>query len=301
MKPEKPTYIKILREITQDHSGRKEIYEKIESILEKPLICYFTSFSRPVLINNKDAEMIKDILEKMGNLKNGVSMMISSPGGDGVAAERIVNIMRSYSGTGKYQVIVPGRAKSAATIICLGSEEIIMSNTSELGTIDPQVLIEEESQSYPAYILINAFNELFEEAIETNGNLEPYIQQLSRFDYFDIKQFETWMELSESIAVKLLKSGMMKGLNEDDIKNKIKMFLVPKQTKTHSRPIYAPECKKCDLNIRIINRENENELWNYLYELYARVYHLTNRMPPVKIIESKDISMFSEQNRINKK
>jgi ClpP class serine protease len=34
-------------------------------------------------------------------------------------------------------------AKSAATMICLGSNAIYMSKTSELGPIDPQVTIKE--------------------------------------------------------------------------------------------------------------------------------------------------------------
>jgi len=48
-------------------------------------------------------------------------------GGDTLAGERVVNICRAYSGTGDYWALVPGRAKSAATIICMGASKIIMA------------------------------------------------------------------------------------------------------------------------------------------------------------------------------
>jgi ClpP class serine protease len=64
--------------------------------------------------------------------KNGLALMIDSPGGDGLAAELIVNTCRAYSGTGDYWAIVPGSAKSAASIICMGAAKILMADTSQL-------------------------------------------------------------------------------------------------------------------------------------------------------------------------
>jgi len=54
------------------------------------------------------------------------------------AAERMIQVCRSYSGS-DFEAIVPARAKSAATMVCLGSDRILMSPTSELGPVDPQV------------------------------------------------------------------------------------------------------------------------------------------------------------------
>ena len=54
------------------------------------------------------------------DLAAGLAVMINSPGGSGLAAERIINVLRSYSGTGEYWAIDPAKAKSAATMVCLG-------------------------------------------------------------------------------------------------------------------------------------------------------------------------------------
>ena len=80
--------------------------------------------------------------------------------------------------------MVPRMAKSAATMICLGANEIIMSSTSELGPIDPQILIRDE-QGKPvryqaAHEIIDSYNELMDMANITKGRLEPFLQQLKR-------------------------------------------------------------------------------------------------------------------------
>ena len=54
----------------------------------------FTSFNYPVAIDDQDVVLFEDILQKM-DLSNGLALLINSPGGDGVAAERIVNICRA--------------------------------------------------------------------------------------------------------------------------------------------------------------------------------------------------------------
>lgn len=53
---------------------------------------------------------------------------------------------RSYSGTDEFVAIVAGKAKSAATMICMGSSKIMMAAPSELGPVDPQIIREEDGQ-----------------------------------------------------------------------------------------------------------------------------------------------------------
>ena len=90
-------------------------------------------------------------------------LMINSPGGDPLAAERIVNICRKHSAKDQYVAIVPKMAKSAATVICMGSREILMGETSELGPIDPQVVMSigaEGPRLFAAHEVIESYTEL---------------------------------------------------------------------------------------------------------------------------------------------
>ena len=198
-------------------------------------------------------------------------MLINSPGGDGLAAERIVNVCRSYSNTNEYSTIIAGKAKSAATMVCMWASEIMMAPPSELGPVDPQIIRTEDGEKkiFSAHSLVNLYDNLFNGALKTKGNLEPYIQQLAHFDVREISKFRSYIDLGEDIAIKSLASGMMKGTSKKDIKRKIKVFLDPAAgTMAHGRPIYLDEAKSSGLNINEIGVNSP--LWGLLYELYVR-------------------------------
>ncbi len=81
--------------------------------------------------------------------------MIQSLGWDPNAAEMLINTLLSKAK--HIRIIVPHAAKSAATMISLAADEILMSDTSELGPIDPQVpIIKPFVYVYrPAFALLN--------------------------------------------------------------------------------------------------------------------------------------------------
>ncbi|GAH99728.1 unnamed protein product, partial [marine sediment metagenome] len=103
----------------------------------------------------------------------------------------------------------------------------------ELGSIDPQMVYAEEKQvkRFSVYNIIKSYEELFSSAVKEKGNLQPYLQQLSNYDAREIAEFRSALSLSEDIAVKALKTGMLSGLSEKEIKKKIKDFLTPEKVK----------------------------------------------------------------------
>jgi hypothetical protein len=62
-----------------------------------------------------------------------------SPGGSPDSAESIVALLRARFASIRF--VVPGMAKSAATMICCAGDEVWLDERSELGPIDPQMLI----------------------------------------------------------------------------------------------------------------------------------------------------------------
>ncbi len=243
------------------------------------------------MIDDHDADMLEGLLQKI-DVSKGFALVINSPGGNGLAAERIINLCRSYSGTGDYWTIIPGKAKSAATMICLGSSKIIMSKTSELGPIDPQFIEREESGKtnvYSAYSLIMSYKTIFEKAIQNKtGRMEPFLQALSDYNPKQIEQCKIQLDLSQDIAVKALKTGMLSDLDEDEIIQKIKIFLIPKETKVHGRPIYHRDLESLGLNIEVI--ESKDDFWSLIYELYQRLNIYVSSNNVAKCIESENYS-----------
>lgn len=277
-----PTITKLMDETSQSPKLRQDLIKKIEQQPEFKdfrVILYFTSFIYPVMIDDTDVDIIEGILQKTDKSKK-LCVILNSPGGDGLAAERIIKVCRSYSNDG-FSVLIPKMAKSAATMIAMGSNKIYMSDTSELGPIDPQTRVGQQRVS--VYSIVESYKKLLGDAIGTKGRIEPYLQQLSNYNPIEVKQLEALQALSEDIAITALKSGMMGTKSKSEIKRKIKMFLTPVMTKVHGRAIYPEVARESGLNIEVL--DHNSKIWQLCWELYIRADYMVGRQL-AKIVET---------------
>ena len=285
------TLSKMLEEAHQGHPMRRHLYEELENAFggNVVVVSLFTSFRWPVVLEDTDADMLEELLHSCDCPTKKLVLIINSPGGEAFAAERIVNICRSFSPKG-FSVIVPKMAKSAATMVCLGATEIIMSATSELGPVDPQIPVQDgdDTRYLAAHEIIESYKDLFSKANRTKGRLEPFLQQLQRFDARDIRRIVSAQELSASIAIKCLKDGMLSRFSEKQIKKKISPFLDPAITKAHGRPIYHDVALKCGLNVKL--HDIHTDLWKQVWELYMRCNYVVSnaQLRLAKLVESLD-------------
>ncbi len=289
------TFSQLLAEVQQAHSIRAPLYTKIEGLIEEHLavkarvIAYFTSLNWPVVISNSDADMIEEVLRTVEMDGRELFLILNSGGGDGLAAERIVNIFRTFGG-GNFSVIVPKMAKSAATMICFGAKKIYLSPTSELGPVDPQIAKYDDAgnltEYQAAHEIIEAYDDLIKKANTTKGRIEPFLQQLARFDARDIRRIISAQQLASNISIKALKSGMMRAKTEANIRSSIKPFLDPRHSISHGRPIYHDVVKRAGLNAEVL--ESTCALWQSIWSLYMRLTaHVGNRST-AKVIESNE-------------
>ena len=98
-------FSRVQDEITQSHETRKPLIQTLEDAFGRTVVTYFTSFKYPIGVSDSDADVIENILQD-ADLENGLVLFVDSPGGDGLAAERIINVCRSYSGTGEYWCLI---------------------------------------------------------------------------------------------------------------------------------------------------------------------------------------------------
>lgn len=281
---------RVQEEVSQGQETRKGLYQQLEAQLPgKKVVAFFTSFVWPVVLQDGDADMLEEILRNTLDDSNQLVLILNCPGGDALAAERVISVCRSYSKDG-FIVIVPKMAKSAATMICLGANEIWMSPTSELGPIDPQIPVWNDSGTSVKYLaaheIIESYNDLVKAANETKGRIEPYLQQLARYDSRDIRRIVSAQKLSESIAVRSLQSGYMKGKTESQIKKKIKPLLEPTYAKVHGRPFYPDLATKCGLPVKL--QDIRSEIWQDVWELYVRLNTIVGNpsFSSSKVVES---------------
>ena len=287
-----PVIQRFMDEQNQGHRIRIPLFRKLEKIFGKPIITFFTSFLYPVAMEDQDVDMLAGILQMM-DLGKGVIIVVSSPGGDGLAAERMINVCRTFSKIGTYDVVVPGKAKSAATMFCFGANKILMGPTSELGPVDPQVRIMEGGvlKYISAHHIVTSYDELFKGAVGEKGNLEPYLQQLGNYNTSVIKAYRSAISLSKSITIQALKSGMMSNKTEVEIESCMKVFLDPENTQTHGRPIFLKNTKECGLSAEGIDPKSET--WMLIYELYIRTNHYVSTYVS-KCIENKEHSFTAQ-------
>jgi hypothetical protein len=264
----------------------RELLIKLGDAIGRTCVAYFTSHKYPVAIDQTDADMLEEVL-RTTTLRNGLCLVLDTPGGDGISAERIVRICRVYSDN-KFDVFVARRAKSAGTIIAMGANRIFMGETSSLGRIDPQILVHNNhgAQSLmPAHVVITSFDDLMNKTATLKGNLKIHLQQLGSYDIKQIELIRRQLKMTEDIAVKCLKQGMLSRFSRKDIKRKIRPFLSPSVTKAHVRDIFFNEAHKTGLNVELVHHSSPT--WDIASELYVKVWDYVTSSH-CKLIESPD-------------
>jgi membrane-bound ClpP family serine protease len=73
-------------------------------------------------------------LDAIGDVPK-ISLLLYTRGGSTLAAWSIVNLVRQFCD--QFEVIVPFKAHSAGTLVCLGADSILMTKQATLGPVDP--------------------------------------------------------------------------------------------------------------------------------------------------------------------
>src|ERR1700722_7414021 len=119
--------------------NRRILYEKIESIRQRPLLVYVTSkrSGAEASMATDALPFLIDQLDQIPTTTKAVDFLISSLGGDPMVAWRIVSLLRER--LDDITVLVPHSAYSAATLLALGANQIVMHPNGNLGPVDMQI------------------------------------------------------------------------------------------------------------------------------------------------------------------
>jgi len=126
-------------------SNEKQIGSKIIEELEKKrkskIIVYFTGDRTPVFSRIAE-DAVRPLYENLTNLefpskKKIIDLFLYSRGGNVSVPWRITTMIREFCD--EFNVLIPYKAQSAATLLSLGSDSIVMGKKAELGPIDPSL------------------------------------------------------------------------------------------------------------------------------------------------------------------
>lgn len=129
------------------HAGDQEIRTRItpelsdlanqnsSKLSEYSLLCLFQPDDS---ITPFELDQLFDALSNSKPREKNILLILVSPGGSIEPTYQISKLCKAYAKE-KFLTAVPRRAKSAATLIALGSDEIHMGPLGQLGPIDPQL------------------------------------------------------------------------------------------------------------------------------------------------------------------
>jgi ClpP class serine protease len=282
----------LFRALHSDRYARQMTIDSIEKITGRTLIVYEANlWSNRASLGEEDYQPFVDLLAPVKPKRN-IDLLLQSPGGDIDAAEKIVYMCREIAND--FRVIVPEYAKSAATLIALASDEVVMGLASELGPIDAQLTgpgpggatFQTSAQSF-----IDEFNRIKEE-VDKTGSLSPaYFPLLDGLYLGFLRMCRNLMERSQKFAEKWLKKYMLK--DKYDIAEKLAEELCDvKKWLSHGVVIDADEAQK--LGVKVMKLDQNNNLWKHIWYLHCCYGVLFRQTTVSKIFESSIVSLLFE-------
>ena len=269
--------LNLMDEIQNEGTVHQQAVAKVEGLTERNLIVYESFFSHPAgIIDEPDDGWIERMLTSIDLTKyrGALDLFINSPGGNPTTAEKIILTCRSYSTS--FRVIVPSSAMSAATLIAMGSDAIVMTPTSEIGPIDPQMRIQTPQGpiSRSAAAWVDAYRDLvnkMQQAIAADQPPHPFAAMLSKLDPSWIQVCLKARQLAEKIAADYLHKHMLNGQTPEQIQAVVRHFLTEGEEFAHGRAIRSEKARQYGLTVETI--EQGSPLWAAVVALHARCEH----------------------------
>ncbi|MDD3648251.1 MAG: hypothetical protein PHS44_07200 [Candidatus Dojkabacteria bacterium] len=112
----------------------QEIIGKLENSFQQKVITLYIPMRTK--LTEDEVEELYNHLHKTGKIEK-MTFIIYGPGGSGIAAYRIVKLLRSF--TDELTIVIPSTAASAMTMLALGGDKIVMGPLSVLSPIDTSI------------------------------------------------------------------------------------------------------------------------------------------------------------------
>jgi hypothetical protein len=253
---------------------RLKLIKQIEEIRGSTVLCYLTSL-RPNLPAQMSDDAVRVIFDHVLRLPSRpvpkLDIFLCSNGGSGTVPWRLVSLFREFAKS--FAVLVPYRAYSAASLLALGADEIVMHPFAELGPIDPTVSndfnpVEQGTgkrlgisvEDVRAYI-----NFVKSAGITHEDELVKALEILAnKVHPLALGNIERFLSQSRMIAAKILRTHM-KDADDHTIKEIIENMA--SKLYFHGHPINRQEAKN-DLKLKVV-ADLPPELETAMWSLYT--------------------------------
>ncbi len=241
------------------------VIERLSTALGEPVISYWNSTKGSICQN--DVVGLYALLRNAGKLER-LSLFLKSDGGSGQAALRMVNLLRRYAD--HLTVLAPLECQSAATMLALGADRILMGPLAHLSAVDTSLThdlspIDRDNDrvSVSNDELLRVIRLWKEQAKDSTANpyaaLFPYVHPLV------IGAVDRSSALSTRICEEILSYHVDDLAKAKEISNTLNAGYP-----SHSYPITLREAKRIGLNVEPMG-ESVNAMLFELNEIYSEM------------------------------
>ena len=269
---------------------RKQKLEALKSLTGRPILVYAVDFLNPVKqqagsllsINLADKDHFEEIAQGISG--NAIDLLIHSSGGSAEATESIVALLRSRFSD--IRVLVPGTAKSAATMLAMSANQLLLDHLSELGPTDPQMVI--TGRVSPSGAILKQF-----EKAETDLRTDPtkitaWLPVLQQYGPSILIECQNHLALSKNLVGAWLAKYMFaddpdRQLRADEIASWLaddSNFL------SHSRRIGVKELQ--EKGVKLLDLQTQPELRDIVRQLYLAIMLTFESSACFKLFENSE-------------
>jgi hypothetical protein len=271
---------------------RQELIAEIQAATGRKLICYV---AESAALTRDDVLPLMDVMHRIP-VGSDIDFLLHTTGGDIDAADKIIRILRKRVGAQhELRVVVPDHAKSAGTLIAIGSDWIVMSECSELGPIDPQIITRDsngQTSQRPAHAYVDGYEALVA-TINNPASYEDWKRTdaerllLSKCDPAMLDLCRQALKRSRQLAEALLHQGM---LREEASYTTVAADLTDNERwlSQHGAVIDSNDAQTLGLHVEYL--APDDELWQAYWRLYCEQrLAITSDSP--KLLESDYASL----------
>lgn len=280
--------------INEPDTGRQQLIKEIQEITGRKLITYLAAFDAPAgnSIDHNDVPVFNDLLTSL-NFPDELDLLIHSPGGTVEATQKLVYMLRDK--VKHLRIIIPESAKSAATLLSLASDEILMPYLAELGPIDPQIPtgvdpITRQMKYRPAWSILDSVENL-EKSLNEGRNPNIVGALLGQLDPLLLDVAQKALDYAGKLAEEWLHKYM--GLNKKRAREITNYLLdIKREHLSHGGVINYNQAREKGLKVTKI--DESSELWKKVWEYHLRATKIALRVPRTKVCDCEKHSLFHE-------
>ena len=296
-----PTWGQILHELNdtaQSRNGapdfdgvRRKYLSALSQLTGRATILYATAWleSRPIFPADVQVHLsdVQGFMQAVSNVsERELDLVLHSPGGSPDAAQSVVEYVRQRFD--HVRVFVPLAAMSAATMIALSADVIVMGQHSQLGPTDPQFIVPtpEGPRSAPVQAILDQFEMAKRQCRSDPASLAAWMPILRSYAHGLLPQCTRAREQAVEMVSSWLQRFMLADHPNSETKSKevAAWFTNYDNFGSHGERVGRVEPRRMGLKVQDL--EENQQLQDAVLSIHHATMHTFSGTPATKIIEN---------------